>query len=172
MINYSLFINGVHSEVLEDIFEVQKHLPEQVLYLQPYSGKRIVKLADNNPSTEHPVQLFLSLTNDLSNIHFTCQIIGWDDKHTLSGRKKEIIRDIIMKFQPTEDDGIYLQAREGGSECRNLLHVRRMQKLSKPFSVSELIKISDNSPISTNRTTAGGWSYVKVPDQKSLQQKV
>ncbi len=170
MADYSLFVNGVYSVVLEDIYKVQKYLPEQVLYLQPHSGERIVQLADNPPSADFPVTLFISITDDLSNVHFVCEIIGWDDKQILSGQKRKLIREIILKFQPTEDDGIYMQAKPGGPDCRNLLHVRRIKKLSQPFSVSELIKISDNEPVSSGRTTAGGWSYVTVRDQAWLKE--
>ncbi len=101
MANYSIFLNGVYSVVLEDIYKVQKYLPEQVLYLQPYAGSKITYLADDPPSADFPVKLLMSLTDDLPNIHFVCEIIGWDDKTVLGGRKREIIREIILKFQPT-----------------------------------------------------------------------
>lgn len=57
-----IFINGVYSGVLSDIYQVQRLVPEQLLYLQPYSGQRIVELSDHPPTIDCPVRLFLSLT--------------------------------------------------------------------------------------------------------------
>jgi hypothetical protein len=48
-----IFINGVYRGVLSDIHNVQTLVPEQILYLQPYSGERIVKLSENPPSLIH-----------------------------------------------------------------------------------------------------------------------
>jgi len=59
----SIFINGVYAGVLNDICKVQGFVPEQILYLQPFAGQRIVELSDNPPSTDSPVRLFLSLTD-------------------------------------------------------------------------------------------------------------
>lgn len=58
----AIFINGDYAGVLRDIHRVQTFVPEQILYLQPFSGQRIVELSNNRPSTECPVRLFLSLT--------------------------------------------------------------------------------------------------------------
>src|SRR6185503_10836174 len=127
------FMNGVYREVLDDIRRVQEYLPDQILYLQPYAGELIAQLAKHPPSTEEPVRMFISLTTELNKIHYTCEIVGWDDKTVLTGRKRELISDIIAKYEPTERGGIYLQGHEGGSECVNLLHVRRMQRLALPF---------------------------------------
>jgi len=148
-----IFINGVYSKVLSDIFDVQNLVPEQILYLQPYSGERIVKLSDNPPSVENPVRLFLSLTDDLPTIRYTCEIVGWNDKRELAGRRREIIESVIRSFQPTEQ-GVYASVR--AVECVNLLFVWRMRQLSKPFSVAELHKVVDDQPVSTNRQTSGG----------------
>ncbi len=67
MADYSLFLNGVFEEVLDDIYKVHQFLPEQVLYLQPYAGQPIKNLADEPPSVDDPLQLFLSLMNRSSN---------------------------------------------------------------------------------------------------------
>ncbi len=48
-----------------------------------------------------------------------------------------------------------------------MLSIRNLQRLEKPFSVTDLIKISDGQPLSTNRERAGGWSYVKLVSDKS-----
>ncbi len=161
-----IFINGVYSKVLSDIFRVQNLVPEQILYLQPFSGQRIVELSDNPPSTDFPIRLFLSLTDDLPTVRYTCEIVSWNDKRELTGRKRKIIDTVIRSFQPTED-GVYAVAR--GIECVNLLSVWRMRELSKPFSVAELRKTVDDQPVSTNRQTSGGWVYVKYPTKRWLE---
>lgn len=158
-----IFINGVYPVVLNDICSVQSFVPDQILYLQPYSGQRIVELSDNPPSTDSPVRLFLSLTDALPTVRFTCEVVGWNDKRELTGRKLEIINTVIRALQPTED-GV-----EAATERVNLLFVRRMRELSKPFSVSELEKVSDNQPLSTNRQRSGGWSYVRYPTDEWLE---
>ena len=135
---------------------LQSLVPEQILYLQRFSGQRIVELSDNRPSTDSPVKLFLSLTDDLPTVRYTCEIVDWNDKRELSGRKREIIDTVVRAFQPTEE-GVYPIAR--GIECVNLLSVWRMRELSKPFSVAELQKAVDDMPVSTNRQTrVGGYT--------------
>jgi hypothetical protein len=161
-----IFINGVFSTVIDEIFAVQKYVPEQVLYLQPYAGDKIAELSKNPPSVDRPVRLFLSLTDDLPTVRYICEIVGWDDKRELIGRKREIIEAVIKTFQPDEQE---VYAERHGVECVNLIHVRRMKHLSKPFSVAELIKLSDGQPVSTNRTRAGGWVYVKYPNVSWLE---
>ena len=163
-----IFINGVYSGVLSDIYQVQRLVPEQILYLQPYSGQRIVELSDHPPTIDRPVRLFLSLTDDLPTVRYTCEIVAWNDKRELAGRKREIIETVIRSFQPTEN-GVY--AAQRGVQCVNLLSVWRMRELSKPFSVAELRKATDEQPVSTNRQTAGGWVYVKFPTHEWLESR-
>ncbi len=129
----AIFINGVYAGVLRDIHRVQSFVPEQILYLQPFSRQRIVELANNRPSTDSPVRLFLSLTNNLPTVRYTCEIVDWNDKRELTGHKRDIIQTVIRAFQPTED-GVYAAVR--GIECVNLLSVWRMRELSKPFQLA------------------------------------
>jgi hypothetical protein len=161
-----IFINGVFSTVITEILGVQKYVPEQVLYLQPYAGDRIVELYKHPPSVNSPVRLFLSVTDDLPTVRYTCEIVGWDDKRELVGQKREIIEAVIKIFQPGEEE-VYPERH--GVECVNLIHVWRMKQLSKPFSVAELIKISDGQPASTDRSRPGGWVYVKYPGMSWLE---
>ena len=56
----AIFLNGVYRAVLEDILKVQEHLPDQVMFLQPYAKDAIVRLRDNPPAAEDPVELYLS----------------------------------------------------------------------------------------------------------------
>jgi hypothetical protein len=156
----ALFINGVFESVLDEIVNVQQHLPEQVLYLQPYRNQRIVHLADRPPTADDPVRLFLSITSDIQHVHYVAEIVGWDDKRYLTGKKRELVEQVIRLLQPGEG-GIYEEA--GVGEAVNLLHVRRMKKLSQTFSVSELTLRREGRKLSEGRTTSGGWAYVENP---------
>ena len=156
----ALFINGVYEDVLWDILKIQSALPEQILLLQPYSGRVMVKLRDNPPTIESPMGLFLSITTDLATVRYTAEIVGWDNKRTLSDSKRHVLNRIIYCLQPTEG-GVYDASRTGEGKSVNLLHVRRLQRLESPFSVERLIKVSDGESVSAGRTTAGGWAYVR-----------
>lgn len=162
MRNEGLFINGVFDSVIREILAVQEHVPEQVLYLQPHSGQRIVKLAENPPSADDPMRLFLSTSDDLPTVRYTCEIVGWDDKRSLAGEKRRIVETVVNLFQPGEG-GLYRRMHDNGPECLNLLHVRRMRRFATPFSVSGLFNARDGSPVSPNRSQAGGWVYVRFP---------
>jgi len=155
----ALFINGVYESVLEDILRVQRWLPEHIMFLQPYSSDPIVHLRDDPPTIDDPTRLFLSITTDLSTVHYAAEIVSWDDKLALPEEKHNAINRLIWTLQPGET-GLYDASRVEGKRSVNLLHVRRMHKLEKPFTVSGLTKTSDGLPLSPERTTAGGWSYV------------
>lgn len=162
----AIFLNGVWEDVLQDILKLQTYLPEHIMYLQPYSTVRIVHLAEDPPSVDDPVRLLMSVTNDLPHVHYMCEIVGWDDKYTLGGEKRRWLNRIIYSFQWTED-GVFSEA-EIGTKCRNLLYVRRMIQLSTPFSVGELIKTTDDTPVATTRASVGGWTYVNNPSDTWL----
>lgn len=61
----ALFINGVYAEPLREILSIQIELPEQILFLQPYSSNAISRLRDEPPTIDDPMQLFISITTDL-----------------------------------------------------------------------------------------------------------
>jgi len=172
MSNYSLFINGVYRRVLDDIRKAHESEPDLILYLQPYSGQLIVRLAKDPPTQAHPVTLFLSTTTEVAKVSYTCEIVGWCDKTKLGERELAAFSEVIQKYQPTERGGIYMRGHESGPEAKNLLHVMHMRRLSLPFSVEHLVKQSDHSRYSPNRTTAGGWSYVENPDPDFLYERV
>ena len=167
MRDYALFLNGIYRTVLEEILKVQSHLPEQILYLQPYKWARIVRLAEKPPTTGDPVRLFASTTDDLVTVHYTAEIVGWDHKRLLKAPKLDALNRVIGCLQPDEE-GIYFEAH--GTPCINLLHVRRLKRLAPPFSVAELININKDQPLSTARTTSGGWQYVRNPADAWLQE--
>lgn len=155
----ALFLNGMYETVLENILEIQSALPEHIMYLQPYSSSPIVHLRDDRPSTEYPVLLYMSITTDLSMVHYTSEIVGWDDKRDISEKRKKALNRVISTLQP--ETGLYDASRVQGKPSVNLIHIWRLQRMDPPFSVSRLIKTVDGSPVSPKRTTAGGWAYVK-----------
>ena len=168
MRDVALFLNGVYESVLNEILEIQKYLPEQIMYLQPYSSNRIVELAERPPSTEEPVRLFISTTDDLPTVGYTCEIVGWEDKRQLAGWKLNAINRVLFALQPNEC-GVYGLREPDKPDMVNLLCIRRLRKLAKPFSVAELCKAKSGDPLSTDRTQAGGWVYVVNPEAKWLE---
>jgi hypothetical protein len=107
------------------------------------------------------VCLYLSTTDDLPTVSYKAEIVGWDDKGAISEDKRRVITRLIYVLQPTEL-GLYNASGDGTGLSTNLLHVRRLTRVHPGFSVERLIKVADNSPISPNRTTSGGWSYVHL----------
>ena len=161
MSDWALFINGIFDGVLKDVATEHSRNPEMTLFLQPFTGGVIKRLKDNIPSPEVPVTLYASITKDLHNICYQGEVVGWEDKEGITADRIQEIEAIFVQYQPTEQgndaDGLGIPRNPG----RNLIHVRRMVKLEAPFSVGELIKLSDGKPLSTNRTRAGGYSYVR-----------
>ena len=159
--NEALYLNGMHESVLDEILKVQRVLPDQVMFIQPFSSKAIALLRDNPPTPERPTLLLMSLTTDLPSVSFAAEVVGWHDKTKLSAEWRHVLNRLIWTLQP-DQGGLYDQARDGG-ESVNLLHVRRLRRLSKPVGVTQFVKTADGSPLSDQRTTSGGWSYIR-PD--------
>lgn len=156
----ALFINGIYDQPLREILSIQTELPEQILFLQPYSSNAISRLRDDPPTIDDPMQLFISITNDLATVRYSAEIVGWDDKRNLSEARRRVLSRLVWTLQPSES-GLYDASRVEGARSVNLLHIRRLRELKQPFPVSELIKTSDQQPLSEARTTAGGWAYVQ-----------
>ncbi|KAA3618541.1 MAG: hypothetical protein D8M58_21395 [Calditrichaeota bacterium] len=156
----AILIYGVYESVLKEILNVQKELPDHVMYLQPYKSSPIKHLRDEEPTSENPYKLFLTITNDLNNVHYTAEIIGWDNKTLISEEKKKVLMRLLYTLQP-EEGGLYNASRSDDGESINLLHIRRLIKLKKPFKISTLVKTKDNNPVKEGRTSSGGWAYVK-----------
>jgi hypothetical protein len=164
MSDWALFINGIYRSVLDEIRSTQSQHPEMTLFLQPYSSSPIARLRDNMPSPESPVTLYASTTNKLDTVSYTAEIVGWENKLTMTPARRQEVNATLKTFQPGEgegDDRLYNASSTPGSPSLNLLHIRRMVKLDAPFSVAELIKVSDGKPLSTNRSRSGGHSYVR-----------
>ncbi len=162
--SHALFINGVFEAVLQEILQVQSVLPEQIMFLQPFKAQAMTALQNNPPTIDAPIDLYMSLTDDLANVHYQAEIVGWDDKRIMSSSRKQVISRLIRALQPGEiqsnGDVLYNASKAADGESVNLLHIRRLRHISPSFSVSLLQKMSDNQPLSTNRTQSGGWSYV------------
>jgi hypothetical protein len=146
-----LFINGVFDGVLGEIIEVHSAFPDQPLFLQPYSNSQVSALAKAPPTADDPVPLFISTTDDLVHVRYIGEIIGWDDKRTISPAKRRVFNTLIDSFQPNEknlyDKGV------------NVIVVRHVSRLEQPFPVGQLIVRSTMKPLGA-RTTAGGWAFV------------
>ena len=143
--SWDLYMNGVYRSVLEELLGVHRHLPNQILYMQPHGPRPIRQLRDDPPTIDKPTKMWISTGDDLQHISYTVEIIGWEDKTQMS-----------------DENGLYNMSDDPGTSSLNLLHVRRMFKFTEPFSVSRLIKISDGRPLATNRTRGGGHSYVRM----------
>lgn len=161
---YALFINGVYRSVLDEILALQTHLPEHIMYLQPHSGGRIVRLAKKPPSVDDRVQVLLSPSDDLNHVTYQGEIVGWDDKnalreHSQNGRRHAIER-LLWTLQPAET-GLF-DACKGEKTSLNLLHVCRLTTLPKPLAVTTLKNAKSGGYLKGNRTTAGSWVYVDV----------
>lgn len=167
----AMFINGVYRGVIEEILLVQGQLPEHIMFLQPHSSERIVRLADDPPSVYDPVRLFLSTTDELPTVSYMAEIVGWDNKTELLETKATVVSRLIWTLQPREG-GLYHVGAVDKPQSTNLLHVWRMREIRKPFSVAEFILTSTGKPHSPDRSTAGGWSYVRHPNADWLAERI
>ena len=155
----ALFINGIFVTVLNEILKTQFAKPDRILFLQPYSHQAIVMLRDNPPTIEDPVKLYLSTSGELATVSYTAEIVGWEDKTQLTSERRDEVNGIIKSLQPSEGDLYDLPS--GEKPSLNLLSIWRLVRLDSPFSVGNLIKVSDGKPLSTNRSRSGGWSRVR-----------
>ena len=158
---WDLYMNGVYRSVMEEIIDVQKHLPYQIFYMQPHGPGQITRLRDDPPTINKPTKMWISTGDDLQHISYVAEIVGWEDKTEMSDERHELIDSLIKLLQPKET-GLYNMVNDPQESSVNLLHVRRMLKVPKPIPVSQLVKISDGQPLAMNRTRGGGHSYVRM----------
>ena len=158
MRSVALFLNGVYKDVLEEIISNQERAPGGVLYLQPYKGQRIAELHKARPTNYDSVRLYISISTSRDKVTYVAEIIGYNDKREMTNNQRDQVLAIQKEFQKGEkyDDDYMMNI----PTMVNLLHVRGMHKLDRPFDVSELIKVSDGKPLSMNRSRSGGWAYV------------
>ena len=155
VVNHALFINGIFRTVLDQILETQANNPNHPLFLRPSSNSPIVMLKTSPPTSDVPVILYASTTDDLNMVSYTAEVIKWEDITDISPARIEHVNEILSLHQPCE--GLIVDQLESGL---NLLSIRRLTKFPEPFSAGDLVKVSDGQPLSTNRTRAGGWSRV------------
>ena len=158
---WDLYMNGVYRSVMDEILSVQKHLPNQIFYMQPHGPGQIARLRDDPPTIDKPTKMWISTGDDLQHISYVAEIVGWEDKTEITAERHQLIDSLIKLLQPKET-GLYNLAEDPDATSVNLLHVRRMVKVPKPIPVSNLIKISDGQPLSMNRTRGGNHSYVRL----------
>lgn len=156
--SYSLYINGVYENVLEEIRKAQGTAPELICYLQPYASDAIVKLAESPPTKASPVTLYVSLTSSLHFVSYRAEIVGWENKLEIEQSRLAKLNAHIQEYQPGETE-IYMVGGNGKPSI-NLISIINMERLETPIPVSSFIKISDSTPLKP-RSTSGGWSYVK-----------
>jgi 5-methylcytosine-specific restriction endonuclease McrA len=155
----ALFLNGVYEETLKEIEDSQHKHPGQVFCLQPYKGAVIRLLEKKQPTVDHTIRLYISVTTSLGIVSFQATIVGWYDKRKLTDKTTRLseFNERINELQPKEG-GIHLKLKNGNA-CVNLLLIRNLERLVSPFAVSHLRKVSDDTCLKV-RSRAGGWSPV------------
>ena len=157
----ALFLNGVFETVFQEILKAQKQHPGQTFFLQPYSQGRIVVLDDHTPTVSKPIPVYISTTSGLEMISFQAEIVGWEDKQSISKERKAELDALIREYQPTERE-VYLVSPRG-KHAVNLIHIRNLKKIESPVPVSCLTK-RNGTPVKP-RSRSGGWVNVSpLPD--------
>src|SRR5690606_9980896 len=135
-------LNGVYESVLQEILQIQEHLPEHIMFLQPYKAQPIRKLKKSPPRVDDPMRLLVSTTDNLQTVSYAAEIVGWDDKTQLSSERKTVLERLVNALQ-SDEGGIYDNAK-GEGQSINLLHVWRLRRVNRPFSVTQLVKVEDD----------------------------
>jgi hypothetical protein len=158
---------GVYGIHLKEIAKLQAVLPEQVLYLQPYSTNRMSPF--KRKKADWPSFFLFSDTNNVNQITYVAKAHNWEDKVDLYENNKQrwdLISTVITNFMPNEnEDGLYRYSESPEKLCRNLLSVTQMKKLPKPIHISDLIKTTDKKP-HLERSKPGGWSEIDLSDEQ------
>ncbi len=154
----ALFINGIYDAVLTDILAAQVAQGGGESFLQPYKGSVVSMLRENPPTTNSPVPLYISTTENLSKICYTAEIVKWEDKRELSESRRQIVLRYLETYQAKECD-LFRGTELGDGKAVNLITIRNLRRLSIWPPTSLLTKKSDDLPLK-ERTRAGGWSEV------------
>lgn len=159
--NPALYINGVFEEVLEEIIIAQSNEKDLISTLQPYSS-RVIKLLEGNDFNKNPsIAYYISITTDLKNVSYVAEIVGWENKRNFENNQKKLeqLNKKIAKNQPIQGEVYFHSDEEKTKECVNLIELKNLRRLTIPFQVGNLIKVSDGTPYKP-RTQPGGWSPV------------
>jgi len=153
----ALFINGVYDSVLAEILDAQDASGGRDSYLQPYKGSVVGMLRKRHPTSESPIRLYVSTTDNLSLISYSGLIVSWEDKRGLSQKRRNEVLAHLEAHQP-EEVNLFQGVEKIGENAVNLIAIRDLRKLENPHSRALLRKVSDDKPYS--RPRAGGWSEV------------
>ncbi len=154
----ALFINGIYDAVLQDIYAAQEERGGGDSFLQPYKGVVITMLRKRPPTPDASVRLYISTTANLSQICYTAEIVGWEDKREMTQARRGVVKRHLVRYQPGETnlfDGIG----KAGETAVNLVTIRNLLPLDTFYATSLLTKCSDDLPLK-KRTRSGGWSEV------------
>ena len=154
----ALFINGIFKGVLEEIIQAQHEHQGGEFFLQPYKGEVIRFLKKYQPTVDDPIRLYISTTENLSQICYTAEIVRWEDKRELLERRREEVAEILKRDQPGEAD-YFMEFDRSANKAVNLVTIRLLRQLDSMHPTSLLCKASDDLPLK-KRTRAGGWSEV------------
>lgn len=154
----ALFINGIYDQVLTEIMAAQQMLGGGEFFLQPYKGQAIGMLKAQRPSTENPIRLYMSTTENLSQICYTAEVIRWEDKRELSEQRRRKVREYLKSYQHGEV-ALFTGAENVGKKAVNLITIRSLVQHDTLHSTSLLRKAKDGLPLK-KRTRSGGWSEV------------
>jgi hypothetical protein len=146
----------MYKDVLDEILSVQKNNPNLICYLQPYKNEKIRLLCQKHPAKNKPIRLYLSTTDNLKEISYIANIVGWENKKYITQKRLACLKKHMINYQKEEKE-IYLEIK--GKPCVNLISILNLEKLTNPFPVSNLIKVKDGLRHKT-RTQAGGWTPV------------
>lgn len=147
-------MNGIFESVLDEILEAQDNNPSLISYLQPHASK-VIRMLKNQPSSpSDPITLLASTTNNLPQICYTAEIIGWDDKRELTVKRRGEIEEHLSEAQAGEIDLF-----TGNEKAINLITIRNLRRLDTLHSTNILDKVSDGLPLK-KRSRSGGSSEV------------
>lgn len=152
------FENGIYEQVLEEILVAQRENPTGTFYIQPYSDRIISEFKKKRLGGENRWRLYTSITSDLSNAHYTAEIIDWEYKPDITPERLIVLNEHIQLHQKGEE---CIYPTKNGKTCANLISIRNLKKLENPIPVNCFYKISDGTPLKV-RTRSGNWSYVTL----------
>lgn len=163
----ALFLNGVHESVLKGIIDAQERAgSDEIFYLQPYKSQAIAEFRQDPPTACRTTILYLSVTDNLPAVSYRARIVGWKDKTCLDELEWDRINAEIRRWGYNKNGLFVYPSRKTEKKAVNLLCIQQLRKLKSPFSVSCLIKTKGGEPLSPNRKTSGGWSYVAKTQHK------
>lgn len=149
--NRGYYANGVYMNVLEEIVKAQAEEPDLICYLQPYMDSVVTQLRDFTADKGYIWKLYASTSSDLNHIHYVADIVGWEDKRSLSASRLMELNSHIQKFQKGEveiyDKGV------------NLIAIKNLKRVVEPIPITSCIKIENGTPVK-ERTQAGRFSYI------------